>query len=330
MKKIVLPVLILSLFAAPAVVQAGLEDSVVRINTTVRYPSLLRPWTSQQPIELFGTGTVIDGNRILTNAHLVLHATDVQIQPRRGGSKLDARVEILAPDMDLAILSIKDKKFFEKHAALPRSKKLPKVQDNVVVYGFPVGGNDLSVTKGVVSRIDYGSYYQRGFGLIVQVSAAVNPGNSDGPVVVGDRMIGLVMSRFTEGENIGYVIPNEEIDLFLEDIKDGRYDGKPAELSGTDFYSLTNAALRSYLKIGDEVHGVLASPPRRRPSVCPFEEFDVLTKIGPYDIDDDGMVQLPDDLRISFLSVLSRAAKGGKAPAQFVPQLFLFLRRPAW
>jgi S1-C subfamily serine protease len=269
-------------------------------------------------MDLVGTGTVIDGKRILTNAHLVLYATDVQVQPRRGGSKLDARVEAVAPDMDLAILSVREPKFFEKHAALARSEKLPKVQDNVSVYGFPVGGNDLSVTKGVVSRIDYGRYYQQGLGLIVQVSAAVNSGNSGGPALVGDRMIGIVMSRFAEGENIGYIIPNLEIDSFLEDLKAGRYDGKPADMTGADYHTLTNPALRSYLQIGDGVRGVLVIPPKRRPPACPFEEFDVITKVGSHEIDDDGMVQLPDDLRLSFLYVLSREAKGGSVPVTLI------------
>ncbi|HMF14434.1 MAG TPA: trypsin-like peptidase domain-containing protein, partial [Gemmataceae bacterium] len=303
----------------PAAALAGPEDSVVRIFSSQRFPSILRPWASQQSsVDVFATGTVIEGKRILTNAHLVLYATEVHVQPRRGGAKVEAKVEMVAPDMDLAILSVKDAKFFEKHAALPRAKKLPKTQDSVAVYGFPVGGNDLSVTKGVVSRIEYGRYYQQGLGLIVQVSAAINPGNSGGPAVVGDKMIGLVMSRHTEGENIGYVIPNEEIDLFLEDIKDGRYDGKPTETAGTEFHRLENPALRSFLKIDDSVRGVLVSPPRRRPANYPFEEFDVLTKIGPHEIDNDGMVQLPDDLRLGFFSVLSREAKGGAVPVTLI------------
>src|SRR5262249_10300707 len=153
--------------------------------------------------------------------------------------------------------SVKNDKFFETHASLPRAKKLPKVQDNVAVYGFPVGGSDLSVTKGVVSRIGYGPYSQDGHGLIVQVSAGVNPGNSGGAARVGTQSIGPVMSRLQEGENIGYITPNEEIDLFLEDIKDGRYDGKPKDPAATQFYSLENPALRGFLKVDDGVRGVL-------------------------------------------------------------------------
>ena len=165
MKKTLLLVSLLGLSPLLRTSAAGPEDSVVKVFSTQRYPSVLRPWASQQAVDGFGTGTVIEGKRILTNAHLVLYAAKVQVQPRRGGAKVEAKVEMVAPDMDLAVLSVKDVKFFEKHAALPRARKLPKAQDNVVVYGFPVGGNDLSVTKGVVSRIEYGSYYQRGHGV---------------------------------------------------------------------------------------------------------------------------------------------------------------------
>jgi S1-C subfamily serine protease len=285
---------------------------------TARYPSVFRPWASQQPVEMAGSGTVIEGKRILTNAHLVLYASDVQVQPRQGGPKIEAKVEMVAPDMDLAVLSVKNDKFFQAHASLPRAKKLPKVQDNVAVYGFPVGGNGLSVTKGVVSRIDYRAYSGDGHGLVVQVSAAVNPGNSGGPALVGDQMIGIVMSRFQEGENIGYIIPNEEIDLFLEDIKDGRYDGKPRDPADTQFYSLENPALRGFLKVDDGVRGVLAAPPRRCPPGYPLQEFDVLTKVGPHEIDNEGMVQLPDDLRLTFFAVIAREAKAGSVPITLI------------
>src|SRR5262245_21814527 len=286
---------------APA---AGPEDSVVKVFATVRYPNPLKPWTNGSSADVLGSGTVIDDKRILTNAHLVLYATDVHIQPRRGGAKIEAKVEVPAPDMDLAVLSVKDTMFFDKHPPLPRAKKLPKVQDSVVVYGFPVGGNDLSVTKGVVSRIDFGRYYQQGMGLIVQVSAAINPGNSGGPAVVDDQMIGIVLSRLGGQQNIGYPIPNEEIALFLKDIADGRYDGKPMEAAGTELQRCENKALRGYLKLNEETRGMLIIPPRRSPANYPFQEFDLLTKIGPYEIDNDGMVQLPDDLRVSFYNVI--------------------------
>src|SRR6516165_5742545 len=64
--------------------------------------------------------------------------------------------------------------------------------------------------------------------VLVQVDAAINQGNSGGPAVIDDAMISVIFSHMQQGDNIGYIIPNEEIDLFLEDVADGRYDGKPA------------------------------------------------------------------------------------------------------
>ena len=63
--------------AAPA---PAIEDSVVKVFATMRYPDPFKPWTKQGPTDVSGSGVVIDGKRILTNAHVVLYATQVQVQ----------------------------------------------------------------------------------------------------------------------------------------------------------------------------------------------------------------------------------------------------------
>jgi S1-C subfamily serine protease len=145
------------LLGSPATGLAGPEDSVVKVLATQRIPSPFRPWANGTPSEVMGSGAVIEGKRIITNAHLVLYAGDVSVQSDREGDKFDAVVEMIAPDMDLVVLSLKDAKFFDKHPALPRNKNLPRATDSVAVYGYPIGGNGQAVTKGVVSRMDYGS-----------------------------------------------------------------------------------------------------------------------------------------------------------------------------
>src|SRR6185437_10322442 len=114
-------------------------------------------------------------------------------------------------------------------------------------------------TKGIVSRIEFASYNYPVSGLRIQIDAAINPGNSGGPAVVGDKIIGLAFSRLTEADNIGYIIPSEEIDLFLQDIADGHYDGKPRLFD--DFQSLENPALRKFLKLDKSVQGVIVNKP---------------------------------------------------------------------
>lgn len=305
-------------FAIPAGSLAGPEDSVVKVLATQRMPSPFQPWANGQPNEVAGSGAVIDGRRILTNAHLVLYATDVSIQSHRGGDKIDAKVEMIAPDMDLAVLSVKDARFFDKHPPLLRAKQLPKSGDAVAVHGFPIGGNGWAVTKGVVSRIDYSMYYGQGHGLIVQVSAAINPGNSGGPALVGDEMIGVVFSRLSRAQNVGYLIPNEEIDFFLANFKDGRFAGKQNDASGAMYQRCENDALRRFLKLEEGVRGVLVHLPRERPAKCAFEEYDVLTRVAGQDVDNDGMVQHPDGLRLAFDSVLAKSAKDGAVPITVV------------
>lgn len=121
---------------------------------------------------------------------------------------------------------------------------LPKIKDTVMAYGYPTGGTNLSITRGIVSRIDFASYRYPVSGLRIQIDAAINPGNSGGPALVGDMMIGLAFSSLSNTQNIGYIIPCEEIEIFLADIADGRYDGKPALFD--ELQTLENPALRSF------------------------------------------------------------------------------------
>ena len=75
-----------------AQISERVESAVVKIFATTRRPDLNRPWTRQPPAEVTGSGVVIDGHRILTNAHVVAYAGQVQVQANREGDKYSARV----------------------------------------------------------------------------------------------------------------------------------------------------------------------------------------------------------------------------------------------
>src|SRR5215471_1974861 len=118
----------------------AIEGSVVKVFATARYPDLYKPWSKKAPAEVSGTGVVIEGKRILSNAHVVLYASQVQIQANQAGDKLSATVEALAPGIDLAVLKLEDESFFDAHPPVPRAKTLPEIKDVVMAYGFPAGG----------------------------------------------------------------------------------------------------------------------------------------------------------------------------------------------
>ena len=289
---------------------------MVKVFSTVRYPDFYKPWTKQSPEELTGSGVVIEGRRILTNAHVVNYASEVQIQANQAGDKISATVEAIAPGIDLAVLKLDDESFFDTHPPLARAKTLPGIKDVVLAYGFPEGGNSLSITKGIVSRVEFTPYNFPVSGLRIQVDAAINPGNSGGPAVVGDKMIGLTFSRLNGAENIGYIIPSEEVDLFLQDIAGGHYAGKPAMFDALQ--TLENPALRPFLKLAPASHGMVVHKPYKDDPAYPLKEWDVITQIGDMPVDDQGMIKLGDDLRVRFQYLIQHVATNGTVPLTIV------------
>jgi S1-C subfamily serine protease len=314
------------LFAGPALAAAhaaesseppALQNSVVKIFSTMRYPDPLKPWTKQAPSEATASGVVIEGKRILTNAHAVLYASQVQVQANATGDKLSATVLAVAPGIDLAVLQLDDPTFFDTHPPVARASKLPQIKDSVLAYGFPTGGSSLSITKGIVSRIEFVSYNYPVSGLRIQIDAAINPGNSGGPAIAGDKMIGLAFSRLGgDTQNIGYIIPNEELDLFLKDIAHGHYDGKPAMYD--ELQTLENPALRDYLKLDKSIEGMIVHRPDKEDASYPLKEWDVITHIGDTPIDNQGMVKIDKDLRVNFAYMIQRLTKDGKLPLTVV------------
>jgi S1-C subfamily serine protease len=303
--------------SVPAPESSLVGRSVVKVFSTVREPDLLKPWGKQAPVEVSGSGVVIEGNRILTNAHVVLYATQVQIQGHQAGDKLSATVEAISPGVDLAVLKLDDPAFFKSHPPLLRADKLPNVTDAVLTYGYPIGGTSLSITKGIVSRIEFTIYNFPVSGLKIQVDSAINAGNSGGPVVSGDQMIGLAFSRLVgNAQNIGYIIPNEEIELFLKQVAEGHVDGKPGLYDG--FQTLENTALRAFLKIDPSEQGLVVSQPYPGDSSDPLKQWDVVTAIGDTPVDDQGMIKIGEDLRVDFRYRVQQVARNGKVPLTVV------------
>ena len=288
------------------------ENSVVKVFATVRYPDPFKPWTKQAPQEVTGSGIIIEGKRILTNAHIVLYASQVQVQANQTSDKISATVEAVAPGIDLATLKLEDEAMFNNRPPLERANTLPEIKDTVIAYGFPIGGTSLSITKGIVSRIEFASYNYPVSGLRIQIDAAINPGNSGGPAVVAGKMIGLAFSHLGGAQNIGYIIPCEEVELFLQDVADGRYDGKPAMFD--ELQTLENPALRSFLKLDKTIEGIVVHQPFKTGITYPLKEWDVITKIGDTQIDNQGMIKLDSNLRVRFQYLIQKIAKNGTLP----------------
>ena len=293
-----------------AVAQDTVRDSVVKIHSQQRLPDFVRPWVKGTTREVSGSGAIIDGKRILTNAHVVLYASRILVQANQSTERIPATVEAIAPGIDLAVLKLSNEAIFDTRPPLSLDDSLPKIKNTVNAYGFPVGGEQLSVTEGIISRVEYVSYADTEIGMRIQVDAALNPGNSGGPAVVNGKIVGLVFSVIANADNIGYLIPVDEIRMFLHDIEDGKYEGKPKLLD--NMQTVENKALREKLGLDPATGGLMITRPLASDESYPFKEWDVITHIGDQPIDNQGNIPVGEELRLSFRYLIPKLVKDGQ------------------
>jgi S1-C subfamily serine protease len=279
--------------------RTDVRDAMVKIYSVQNQPDYNNPWNMNGPKATSGSGCVINGNRILTNAHVVSDQTFVQVRLYGQSKKYNAKVTVVSHDADLALLTVENRQFFEKIKPLEFAD-LPESQQEVVVYGFPEGGDTLSTTKGVISRTEHHRYAHSLMNLLAtQLDAAINPGNSGGPVIIGDRIVGVVMEIRRDSENIGYMVPVPIVKHFLDDISDGRYDGFPDD--GIVVQNMENEGLRGRYGLADGQSGALVvSTVPGTPAEGTVFPGDVILSIDGHRVEDDCTVEFRPNERTSF------------------------------
>lgn len=297
--------------------QKTLEKSVVMIRCVQQEFDSVTPWKQTAMIQGMGSGFVIEGNRILTNAHNVSNYKYVEVKKQNLPKRYPASVTYVGHDCDLAILDVFDKTFFDDTIALQLGG-IPKVNTTVQTYGFPISGRHVSVTEGVISRIqtDIYAHTRADSHLVVQTDAAINPGNSGGPVLQGSKVVGVAFQGLRSADNIGYMIPTTVIEHFLKDIEDKTYDGFGSV--GFSFYpGLHNKSYADYLKVPPGTKGVVITKTMMHSSVENIlQPDDVLIRIGEYDIDNDAMVRIYG-LTLHFGEVVEQKQLGETVELQF-------------
>lgn len=289
------------------------EKSVVQIVTFSQQPVWDAPWRSEPVRRGSGSGFVLRGRKIMTNAHVVSWARQILVKRYQDPRSYAARIAFIGHDCDLALLEVENSGFFDGMEPLPLGE-LPKVRSTVTTYGYPAGGEQISYTRGVVSRIELQTYVHignRSF-LGVQTDAAINPGNSGGPVIQEDAVVGVAFQGAPGLENAGFFIAPQVIQHFLEDVEDGKYEGFPQ--AGIRLVPLENPAFRRMLKLPDDGRGA------RVDSILPvpatqerLRENDVLLRVGPYEVGSDGTILLHGN-RLFVAAAFHEVQNGGAVP----------------
>ncbi|XP_057952959.1 protease Do-like 9 [Malania oleifera] len=190
-----------------------------------------------------------------------------------------------------ALLTVDDDDFWEGVSPV-QFGELPALQDAVTVVGYPIGGDTISVTSGVVSRIEILSYVHGSTELLgVQIDAAINSGNSGGPAF-NDKgnCVGIAFQslKHEDVENIGYVIPTPVIMHFIQDYeKNGAYTGFP--ILGVEWQKMENPDLRNAMGMKHDQKGVRIR--RVDPTALESEVLkpsDIILSFDGVDIANDG------------------------------------------
>lgn len=290
-------------------------DAIVRVEVDTKQPNYRVPWNVGGMASGNGTGFLVGPNRFLTNAHVVSDSRLIYIKNVSDPEPYKARVVNVAHDCDLALLELESEADFEAGFQGVRPLHIggiPKLNTTVVAVGFPIGGDRISVTRGVVSRIDFRGYSHSGVDnhLAIQIDAAINPGNSGGPVLQNNQVVGVAFQGYSGdvAQNTGYMIPVPVIARFLKDVEDGTYD-RYVDLA-TSFLNLLNPAQRRALGLPNDGVGVMVAQADAAGSAGGIlKTKDVLLSIDGHPVASDGFIEIEGE-RVDLNEVIERKFAG--------------------
>jgi len=277
---------------------------VIRVFATTQDPDFDGPWQARTPSNSTGSAVVIGKGQLLTGAHVVANATFLQVQKPSHPDKAIARVRAVSHDCDLALLEVVEPADFLLDIEPAELGPMPKLRDEVAVVGYPVGGEEISITEGVVSRIEVQRYsHSQRHLLAVTVDAAINAGNSGGPVFGDGKVVGIAFQKLTGVDNIGEMVPPPIIRAFLDGVASQKRPEIPA--LGITTQNLENPLLRKHLGLAVGEHGVaVLHVDFSGSSYGALQPRDVITAIEDLPIANNGTVQYMNSYRTRYDVVL--------------------------
>ena len=198
-----------------------------------------------------GTGIIVSENGyILTNKHVVEGSSDISVVTNDGNSYDNVEIITTDPLSDIAILKISNAKGL-KAAELGDSKAL-NIGQQVIAIGNALGEYDGTVTSGIISGIgrtvnassDDGATKETLTDMI-QTDAAINSGNSGGPLVNAQgQVVGVNTAVASEAQGIGFAIPISSVKGILRSIAEGKTPNRA--YLGANYISVNPQVQKAY------------------------------------------------------------------------------------
>lgn len=290
-------------------IQETVQDTVVQVFAQISETDILQPYKTPHQYASCGSAFFINENGdLITNAHVVNQAVAVWIQiPSLGKRIIDVDV-ISVSERDLALLRVRpdDLELLKKQLgkipclSLGNSDVVHRA-DEVLALGYPLGQQSLKSTTGVISGHEQG---------MIQMSAPINPGSSGGPLLnTKGEVIGINTSGVTEAQNVGYIIPVNDLKIVLPDMYKIKLLRKP--FLGVFFNNATEA-LTEFL--GNPQPGgcyVVEVVKNSTLAKAGVERGDMMYEINGYRLDMYGEMNVPwREDKLSIIDYVSRLSVG--------------------
>ncbi len=285
------------------------KNSVLKAKNRSKTHDYSRPWASPNFSAWSGSAFVLryEGkNFIVSNAHVATNSAHLSLRFPDDHKYYEARVLALNHVSDLALLTIDDETFWKRAVSFELGDTA-RMRDKITVAGYPMGGEEISITDGKITRTEVGSYCHSGINLYhQQTDAAVNPGNSGGPALQENKVVGVAFQGDSSGDGLNYIIPKVILEHFLKDYLKHGNSGFPH--ISIECQSLINPTLREYFGMRGARSGVRVvniDPLSSAEGILQID--DIILSIDGVSISNDGMVRLPElGERVNFHHLINR------------------------
>jgi hypothetical protein len=279
---------------------------VVALSVTQQTFDERRPWAKTNPRTRSASAVVVEGPLLLTEAHMIADATLIRVEKHGAPYQVPARVVHVDPEIDLALLAVDEKGFFDDLEAARVAAFVPTRGSARTVRWR---NRQLEVSDGRVTSIEVkASRYRTIQHAFLLLTTDLTGGGWSEPVFDDDALIGLTVAQ--EGQ-VASVVPAEIIGAYLTRARDGEEYRGFASI-GAAWQNNRESALSAYLGLEGQPRGVVITRIPRGTSACGvLEPRDVLLALDGHPIDALGNYRHPRHGRLRFTHLATAGHRPG-------------------
>ena len=314
MKSLFFTLSLLSLTSLIPATAQSVKTSVIRVNSTIQHWSISQPWDKTSPMKRRALGALLSGNRVLTTAEMATETTYIELENSDNTRTLPAKVIAIDYETNLALLAPDDgdtKDFFKDLQPLELAQPA-KIGDKIDVWQLEDNGMPL-VTQATIRGVDVIATFAPGhFFLTYEAKGSMQSASSSFtlPVVRDGKLLGLLSSYDSKDQIINIITP-EIIQAFLNDAKDGTFEGTPS--LGIGISSTVDPNFRKWLKLSEDVGGIYVTRVLKKSAAdkAGIKKGDVILSIDNHAIGRRGYYSTPNYGRIFWSHLVRGTHKVG-------------------